>query len=120
MFTPLTIPQDDAPSNSIQFDDPRASILNFKPPESLRIICLTIGSRGDVQPYIALCKGLLAEGHKPRIATHSEFEGWIRLHGIDFAPVAGDPAELMRLCVENGMFTYSFIREASSKVSATS
>jgi len=97
------------------FDDPRASIINFKPPHPLRITCLTIGSRGDVQPYIALCKGLLAEGHKPKIATHAEFEPWIRKHGIDFAPVDGDPAELMRICVENGMFTYSFLREASSK-----
>ncbi|CRL17650.1 GRAM [Penicillium camemberti] len=97
------------------FDDPRASIINFKPLEPLRITCLTIGSRGDVQPYIALCKGLLAEGHKPKIATHAEFEPWIRKHGIDFAPVDGDPAELMRICVENGMFTYSFLREASLK-----
>ncbi|QQK41006.1 UDP-glucose:sterol glycosyltransferase [Penicillium digitatum] len=97
------------------FDDPRASIISFKPREPLRITCLTIGSRGDVQPYIALCKGLLAEGHKPKIATHAEFEPWIRKHGIDFAPVDGDPAELMRICVENGMFTYSFLREASLK-----
>ncbi|KAI9877309.1 MAG: Sterol 3-beta-glucosyltransferase [Pleopsidium flavum] len=99
----------------ILFDDPRASIINFKPTESLRITCLTIGSRGDVQPYIALCKGLIAEGHKPKIATHAEFEPWVRKHGIDFAPVDGDPAELMRICVENGMFTYSFLREASVK-----
>ncbi|EAS36512.3 sterol 3-beta-glucosyltransferase [Coccidioides immitis RS] len=99
----------------IHFDDPCASIVNFKPSESLRITCLTIGSRGDVQPYIALCKGLLAEGHKPRIATHREFEPWVRQHGIDFAPVEGDPAELMRICVENGMFTYSFLKEASLK-----
>ncbi|KAI9822322.1 MAG: Sterol 3-beta-glucosyltransferase [Pycnora praestabilis] len=99
----------------ILFDDPRASIINFKPTESLRITCLTIGSRGDVQPYIALCKALLAEGHKPRIATHAEFEPWVRQHGIEFAPVDGDPAELMRICVENGMFTYSFLREASVK-----
>lgn len=97
------------------FDDPRASIINFKPTESLRITCLTIGSRGDVQPYIALCKGFIAEGHRPKIATHSEFEPWVRKHGIDFAPVEGDPAELMRICVENGMFTYSFLKEASSK-----
>ncbi|MCJ1282857.1 Sterol 3-beta-glucosyltransferase [Xylographa opegraphella] len=103
----------DAPP--ILFDDPRASILNFKPTESMRITCLTIGSRGDVQPYIALCKGLLAEGHRPKIATHAEFEPWVRKHGIDFAPVDGDPAELMRICVENGMFTYSFLREASVK-----
>jgi len=100
---------------TILFDDPRASILTFKPTESLRITCLTIGSRGDVQPYIALCKGLLAEGHKPKIATHAEFEPWIRKHGIDFARVEGDPAELMRICVEHGMFTYSFLKEASSK-----
>lgn len=99
----------------ILFDDPRASILNFKPTESLRVTCLTIGSRGDVQPYIALCKGLLEEGHQPRIATHREFEPWVRKHGIDFAPVEGDPAELMRICVENGMFTYSFLKEASVK-----
>ncbi|KAF1816269.1 UDP-Glycosyltransferase/glycogen phosphorylase [Eremomyces bilateralis CBS 781.70] len=99
----------------ILFDDARASILNFKPTEPMRITCLTIGSRGDVQPYIALCKGFLADGHKPRIATHAEFEPWVRKHGIDFAPVEGDPAELMRICVENGMFTYSFLKEATSK-----
>jgi sterol 3beta-glucosyltransferase len=102
-------------THPILFDDPRASILNFKPTQSLRITCLTIGSRGDVQPYIALCKGLIAEGHKPRIATHAEFEPWVRKHGIDFRPVEGDPAELMRICVENGMFTYSFLKEASAK-----
>ncbi|KAL8870887.1 MAG: hypothetical protein Q9174_003173, partial [Haloplaca sp. 1 TL-2023] len=106
-------PSHEAPP--ILFDDPRASILNFKPTESLRVTCLTIGSRGDVQPYIALCKGLLEEGHRPKIATHREFESWVRKHGIDFAPVEGDPAELMRICVENGMFTYSFLREASVK-----
>ena len=99
----------------ILFDDPRVSIINFKPTESLRITCLTIGSRGDVQPYIALCKGLIAEGHRPKIVTHAEFEPWVREHGIDFAPVDGDPAELMRICVEYGMFTYSFLKEASHK-----
>lgn len=103
---------------AIIFDDPGASMLDFKPPEPLRIVCLTIGSRGDVQPYIALCKGLLAEGHKPKIATHAEFGPWVEQHGIEFAPVEGDPAELMRICVDNGMFTPSFLYEANFKVSA--
>ena len=40
---------------SVMFDS-TASILSFKPEEAMRITCLTIGSRGDVQPYIALCK----------------------------------------------------------------
>ncbi|KAH8645806.1 glycosyltransferase family 28 domain-containing protein [Xylariales sp. PMI_506] len=101
-------------SPTILFDDPKASFLNFKPSQPLKITCLTIGSRGDVQPYIALCKGLLAEGHQPRIATHAEFKGWIEGHGIEFAPVAGDPGELMRLCIENGTFTLAFLREANS------
>lgn len=98
----------------ILFDDPKGSYLAYKPQSSMKITCLTIGSRGDVQPYIALCKGLLAEGHKPRIATHGEFQGWIESHGIEFAKVEGDPGELMRLCIENGTFTWAFLREANS------
>ncbi|KAI2634459.1 glycosyltransferase family 1 protein [Xylaria nigripes] len=102
-------------AHTILFDDPRASFVNFKPSEPLKITCLTIGSRGDVQPYIALCKGLMAEGHKPRIATHLEFRDWIEGHGIEFAPVAGDPSELMNICIQNGTFTWAFLREANSK-----
>ncbi|KAL2107237.1 hypothetical protein VUR80DRAFT_5525 [Thermomyces stellatus] len=98
----------------ILFGDAKTSMLDFKPSTPLKITCLTIGSRGDVQPYIALCKGLLAEGHKPRIATHSEFKEWIERHGIEFANVEGDPGELMRLCIEHGTFTWSFLREANS------
>ena len=95
-------------------DETDGSFLNFKPQHPLKITCLTIGSRGDVQPYIALCKGLLAEGHKPKIATHAEFQGWIESHGIEFARVEGDPGELMRLCIEHGTFTWAFLREANS------
>ncbi|KFH45681.1 Sterol 3-beta-glucosyltransferase-like protein [Hapsidospora chrysogenum ATCC 11550] len=95
-------------------DELDASFVNFKPREPMKITCLTIGSRGDVQPYIALCKGFLAHGHKPRIATHAEFQEWIESHGIEFRPVEGDPAQLMRLCIEHGTFTWSFLREANS------
>lgn len=101
----------------VVFDDMDASFVSFKPAKGQRIVCLTIGSRGDVQPYIALCKGLKKEGHHPVIATHQEFETFIRGHGIDFVAVAGDPAEIMRLCVEHDMFTVSFFREALSKFS---
>ena len=37
-------------------------------------------------------------------------------HGIEFGYVGGDPAELMRICVENGMFTVSFLKEGILKV----
>ena len=104
----------------IVFDDPSGSILNFKPTEPLNITCLTIGSRGDVQPYIALCKGLMKDGHRTKIATHAEFGSWIEGHGIEFAPIEGDPAELMQLCVEYGMFTVEFIKVTTSKVNPLS
>ncbi|KAF9733093.1 Sterol 3-beta-glucosyltransferase [Paraphaeosphaeria minitans] len=97
------------------FDDPLASIVDFKPAEPLKIVCLTIGSRGDVQPYISLCKELIKEGHEPIIATHGMFESWVKEHGIGFATVAGDPAELMRICVQHGMFSYGFLKETNSK-----
>ncbi|KAI1295083.1 Sterol 3-beta-glucosyltransferase [Mortierella claussenii] len=92
-----------------------ASHPGFKPSRPLHITCLTIGSRGDVQPYIALCKRLMEDGHKCRIATHSEYKDWIESHGIEFGHVGGDPSELIELCVENGMFTVSFIREGLSR-----
>ena len=37
-------------------------------------------------------------------------------HGIDYGVVGGDPAELMRICIENGTFTVAFLREGLLKV----
>ncbi|GAN03492.1 glycosyltransferase family 1 protein [Mucor ambiguus] len=82
-----------------------------KPEKSLHFTCITIGTRGDVQPYIALCKGLMKEGHRCRIATHDEFKDWIEEHGIEFRTVGGDPGELMRICVENNFFSVNFVVE---------
>ncbi|CAG8508141.1 21094_t:CDS:10 [Dentiscutata erythropus] len=102
-----------APSSPIvsNYGDTGVAISVPKLEKSMHITCLTIGSRGDVQPYIALAKGLMKEGHKVRIATHGEYKDWIESHGIEFGYVGGNPAELMRICVENGMFTIGFFRE---------
>ncbi|KAK9371386.1 hypothetical protein V1509DRAFT_650976 [Lipomyces kononenkoae] len=107
--------QDIFESTPIVFDTTGSSVMTYKPAEKLKFTCLTIGSRGDVQPYIALARGLMADGHTVRIATHLEFKDWIESFGIEFRQVAGDPAELMRLSVEHGMFSYGFLKEAASK-----
>lgn len=86
-----------------------------KPAKSYNITLLTIGSRGDVQPYIALGKGLIKEGHTVTIATHVEFKDWIEKHNIKFKEIAGNPAELMSLMVTHGSMSVGFIKEASSK-----
>jgi UDP:flavonoid glycosyltransferase YjiC (YdhE family) len=60
----------------------------------LRIVIPVTGSRGDVQPYIALGKGFQAAGHDVRIATHRDYAAAIRGHGLDFFAVAGDARAL--------------------------
>ncbi len=62
---------------AVMFTSTSSTFLTFKPPQSLHFTFLTIGSRGDVQPYIALGKGLIAEGHRVKIATHEEYKDWI-------------------------------------------
>lgn len=65
--------------------------------------CLTIGSRGDIQPYIALGKALSEQGHTVYILTHDEYADWIKGHGLLHRPVGGDPGlvsfmPVQRLC----------------------
>ncbi len=88
---------------------------SVKPATPYRFTLLTIGSRGDVQPYIALGLGLKAEGHVVRIVTHKEFEDWIVKHGLEFKEIAGNPTELMSLMVSHGSMNVGLIKEASSK-----
>ncbi len=38
---------------------------------------------GDVQPYIALGRGLMKEGHRVTIVTHEEYKEWIEGFGIE-------------------------------------
>ncbi|RKP17454.1 hypothetical protein ROZALSC1DRAFT_16365, partial [Rozella allomycis CSF55] len=59
--------------------------------------------------------GFILHGHKCRIVTHLEYKQWIESHGIEFASIGGNPAELISLCVENGMFTVKFFREGVRK-----
>lgn len=43
----------------------------------MHIFILTLGTRGDVQPYVALGRGLIKAGHQVTICTSSSFEGFI-------------------------------------------
>ncbi|WP_164929006.1 glycosyltransferase [Gloeobacter violaceus] len=60
-----------------------------------RIVMLTLGSRGDVQPLVALGRGLQASGYRVRIATHENFRGFVGGWDLEFAPLAGDSQKLL-------------------------
>ncbi|KAJ7675882.1 glycosyltransferase family 1 protein [Mycena polygramma] len=79
---------------------------------SKHFVCLTIGSRGDVQPYIALGLGLMKEGHTVTIVTHEEYRVWVEGFGIKHKQAGGDPGALMKLSVENKMFSPEFFKES--------
>ena len=59
----------------------------------MRIAILVQGSRGDVQPGIALGVGLQQAGHQVIVATHQLFETFVREHGLEFMAISGDPSE---------------------------
>ncbi|CUS24313.1 LAQU0S15e01706g1_1 [Lachancea quebecensis] len=88
---------------------------SITPKKSYKFGLLTIGSRGDVQPYIALGKGLVREGHKVTIITHAEFGEWIESYGLGFIEIAGNPAALMSLMVQHGSMNVGLLRDASSQ-----
>ncbi|ETN41570.1 uncharacterized protein HMPREF1541_03506 [Cyphellophora europaea CBS 101466] len=67
----------------------------------LNIVVQVIGSRGDVQPFVALGCELRRSGHRVRIATHAAFKAFVLESGLEFYPAGGDPQELMAYMVKN-------------------
>lgn len=58
---------------------------------NLTIAILIVGTRGDVQPFIAIGKRLLAYGHRVRLATHANYREFVMEQGLEFFPLGGDP-----------------------------
>jgi rhamnosyltransferase subunit B len=67
-----------------------------------RILLATFGSLGDLHPYIAVGRALLARGLAARIATCSDYRSQVEGAGLEFAAVApslaqfGTPQELAK------------------------
>lgn len=53
----------------------------------MRILLSTIGSRGDVQPIVALAWQLKALGHTPRLCVPPDFRDWIETLGLEVVPL---------------------------------
>lgn len=56
---------------------------------------------GDVQPYVALGKLLLKDGHRVRIATHETFRSFVTDSGLEFFNIGGNPQDLMSYMVKS-------------------
>lgn len=60
----------------------------------MKALLLTLGTRGDVQPFVALGRELLDRGHDVTIATSRAFESLVTRHGSDYRPIGIDFTEL--------------------------
>lgn len=56
----------------------------------MNIVIPTIGTRGDVQPYIALSLGLQKAGHAVTLASHPCMRTLVKSYGVNFAPIGPD------------------------------
>ncbi len=56
----------------------------------MKIAILTIGTRGDVQPYAVLGQALKQRGHKVVLATAKNFAQLVQSYDIDFVSVEAD------------------------------
>jgi sterol 3beta-glucosyltransferase len=61
----------------------------------MKITIVTVGTRGDVQPYVALGMGLHAAGHAVTLATSARFEPFVAERGLRHAPLSADLMEMM-------------------------
>lgn len=62
----------------------------------MRIAVLAIGTRGDVQPLLALGKGLQQTGrHEVRFIAPDDFGDLVKNHGLDFFPLGMKARELL-------------------------
>jgi sterol 3beta-glucosyltransferase len=86
----------------------------------MQIAIIAGGSRGDVQPYVALGKGLKEAGHTIRILSSDDFRDLVTDYGLDFFTTGGSAqavAQNLQVLVERGktLEIFSQMRRASQR-----
>ena len=61
----------------------------------MKITIFVLGSRGDIQPHIALGQGLKQAGHTVKLAAPENFQSFALAHGLDFFSIAPDSQAIM-------------------------
>ncbi|RFN52956.1 udp-glucose,sterol transferase [Fusarium flagelliforme] len=95
------------PESLDQFPPPYSPRLDTPPEKTdtgdiipININIQVVGSRGDVQPFIALGVALKNDGHRVRLSTHAQFRDTVISAGLEFFDIGGDPADLMAFMLD--------------------
>jgi sterol 3beta-glucosyltransferase len=57
---------------------------------SMRILLVTVGTRGDVQPFVALAQALRARDKEPVICVNADLAPFVERAGVELRPMALD------------------------------
>jgi sterol 3beta-glucosyltransferase len=82
----------------------------------MNISILTYGSRGDLQPYLALAVGLQKAGHPVTLAGPQRFESFVASYNVNYVPLPGDPEELSRAFNQAGDNPFRMVASMRSHV----
>ncbi|MFZ5818662.1 MAG: glycosyltransferase [Chloroflexota bacterium] len=82
----------------------------------MNITILTYGSRGDLQPFLALAVGLQSAGHRVKLAAPHRFEPFVGAYRIPFAPLAGNPEIISQRLNDAGANPIRMVRAISDYI----
>ncbi len=82
----------------------------------MRLTMISIGSTGDVRPYVILGQELTRRGHTVRIAAFNPFEKMVRDAGLDFYPLAGDVVKFMASIMKPGTNGINYLQRVQNAI----
>lgn len=77
-----------------------------------RIAIATIGTLGDVQPFVALALALKRRGYSAVLGTTGDFESFVTSHGVEFFSLGGDIQAFLRQSQFDDAMTKSVLLHA--------
>ena len=75
---------------------------------SAKIVLASVGSLGDLHPFIALAQQLKSKGFQPLIAASSAYRSKVEAEGLPFHAVTPSPEDLL---ADTGMTEGDFVRQ---------
>lgn len=82
----------------------------------MRITLVTLGSTGDVRPYVLLGCELKKRGHDVTVATFSAFEEMVKREQLGFYPVAGDVEAIMSNIMKPTAKGVNYLRQVEKSI----
>ncbi len=83
----------------------------------VKITMITIGSTGDVRPYMLLGRELCRRGHEVTVAAFAPFKEMITGAGLTFFHLSGDVVDLMEHLMKPGAVGMRYLKEAETAIS---